>query len=202
MEKSLIKILENVGDAVIVERLNYGSRLVKLINRFIADKPADDSTWSPASVTLNGGKLTNLSTGKDALLCIRALDNKSLIELLTINLNVELGIDNVWLEVQSSLNAADDKGKNTRPITAIIMAVTVAVFVCCYSTSLIIVAINNGTLPGWMELTAAVGVPSLVLTAYFNKRTLDKSNRINASLGMPAKPTLIDTIAKNIGLTT
>lgn len=185
MDKNILKILEGVGDSGILEKLPYGEKLVKLLNNYIDDAE---------------NKLTTESTGSDAIKAVKAMPSESMLQLMSLNLNVELALDNNWLEMQTMLNASDDKGKSTRPIAAILMAVSVFIFVCSYSVAMVIIALNDSTLPAWMELTAAVGVPSLVLTAYFGKRTLDKANRINASLGLPPKTSLTDLLAKKAGL--
>lgn len=185
MNQGILEILKMVGDSSITERLPYGDKIVKLINRYVSSEEE---------------KLPDNVTGTQALAYTETMPPAMLAQLLTANLEHELAMDTNWLAMQRMLNASDDNGKSTRPIAAILMAVVVTLFVVAYSVAMLINVWKHGTMPTWESITAALSIPSLVLMSYFGKRTQDKANRISAAMGSAPQATMAQMLLKRIGL--
>ncbi len=181
-------ILKKAGSAVISSVVPGGGLIVELINEFLPDDK----------------KLPGTATGTDAQNAIDGLTPELRLQLLTRKLDVEIAESNDWAKVQSSLAQADATGNTTRPKIALMMAwlVVLQVTVVALSIGYSAVTQQDETIrvlsESWQMFTASMGIPTAVLLQYFGKRTKEKIERYNLSMGN-AKAPFVNAIKSVLG---
>ena len=179
---NILKILGAVGKGLIKDIIpGYGmaEEVINTINNFLP----------------NNQKLTEHTTGDNALTAINSLSPDKKAELLSKQCDVEIVEAEQWTNVIESLSKADISGSSTRPQIAKMMAYMVCFTVLTLDSAIFYAIVTDkqeilkAIADAWPLILAILGTPTALLRSYFGLRTQDKQMRANTALGVPALPT-------------
>ena len=171
---NLLKILGQVGGAVVSTMVPGGAAIVAGINAFLPDDK----------------KLPETATGVQVQDAISTLPPDQQAAVLSKQYDVEITKSNNWASIQGHLSEADKAGASTRPTISMMMAwlVVLQVFTLCALMSATIALRDDHLLDTlkdfWPLILTSMGTPIMLLRSYFGMRTEEKKHRVHAASGV------------------